>query len=218
MRWPHRIAFIVALVPGGVMVAHDEAPPPIHRREFAFGIGYGHLALDGANAGVLEEQGGLRLDIRYSFPVSREQPAVRAGVGLGLATYLSDKGGDTFEQDGIIYIVPSDRVQLTTIEPELQLSLRHPLGDNFYIEPGVAGTFLVGYYIEGEEIFNFIDKDVEKWRAGGGGRLFLRAAYTRDRWSYGLEGSYSYGWLDFDDGVGGDIQQVYVGVFFARRF
>ena len=191
-------------------------------REFAIGIGYGHLFWDGHNTDALEEQGGVRFDGRVSWPVTEPmtdtRPELRLGMGLGLAVYYSEHGGDVFEEGGFIFIEPEDFEQLTTLEPEIQLSLRLPVGRDLYLEPGVAGTFIAGNFRAGEEFFGFIDEDVNRWRVGGGGRLLLRGAYHRERWAFGVEGSYSYGWLDFGDDIGGDIQQGYFGVFYAHRF
>lgn len=190
-------------------------------RELGFGIGYGHLFLDGFNADALEEQGGFRMEARVSWPITEKmtdtRPELRVGLGLGLAFYISEHGGSVSEDEGILFIEPDDWTQLTTIEPEIQFSLRHPVGHDFYLEPGIAGTFIVGNYIKGEEIWGYVDKEIDRWRVGGGGRLILRGAYRRDRWSFGIEGSYGYGWLDFGDDIGGDIQQGYLGLFYARR-
>jgi hypothetical protein len=205
-------ALLVPVAACGIALGNSEKA----RRELAVGIGYGHLVWDGHNTNELEEQGGLRLDIRYSIPVA-PQPEWRVGAGLGLAFYISEHGGDVFEEGGIIFIRPDDWVQLTNVEPEIQFSLRHPLGDGFYLEPGVAGVFIAGNYRRGEEVFGFVDEDLNRWRVGGGARLFLRAACTRGRSSYGVEGSYSYGWLDFGDDLGGDIQQACLAFFYAYR-
>jgi hypothetical protein len=191
-------------------------------REFAIGAGYGHLFWDGAHTAALEEQGGVRFEGRVSWPVSEPmtdtRPELRLGVGLGVAVYYSEHGGDIFEEDGILFVDPEDFEQLTTLEPEIQFSLRVPVGSDYYLEPGIAGTFIAGNYRTGEDFVGFIDEDVNRWRVGGGGRLILRGAYHRERWSFGIEGSYAYGWLDFGDDIGGDIQQGYLGVFYAHRF
>ena len=191
-------------------------------REFAFGVGYSHLFWDGSNTDALEEQGGVRFNGRVSWPLTEatdeRRPELRLGLGLGLAFYVSEQGGDVFEEDDVIFIDPDDFTQLTSIEPEVQLSLRLPVGYDYYLEPGVGGTFMLGNYVRGEEFFGFVDEDLDRWAAGGGGRIFLRGAYRRERWSVGVEGSYGYGWLHFGDDIGGDIQQGYLGLFYARRF
>ena len=213
----HRITLLLAVV------SSCFAPSALAQyREFAFGVGYGQLFLDGSNAGSLEEQGGVRFEGRVSMPVTEpmteRRPELRLGLGLGLAIYYSEHGGDIFEGDNVIIIEPDDFAQLTTIEPEIQFSLRAPVGPTLYLEPGISGVFIVGNYLRGEEVFGFVDEDLNRWRVGGGGRLFLRGAYHRDNWSAGIEGSYAYGWLDFSDDIGGDIQQGYLGVFYAHRF
>jgi hypothetical protein len=191
-------------------------------REFAFGLGYGHLFLDGHNSDALEEQGGFRLLGRVSWPVTEPMaarvPELRLGLGLGLSFYISEQGGDIEEVGNVIIITPDDWTQLTVIEPEVQFSVRQPVARDYYLEPGIAGVFTIGNYIRGEEVFGFVDDDIDRWRVGGGGRLFLRGGYFRERYSFGIEGSYSYGWLDFGDDIGGDIQQGYLGLFYAQRF
>ena len=191
-------------------------------REFAFGIGYTHLFWDGSNSDALEEQGGLLMEGRVSWPLAQptteNQPELRIGLGLGLTFYVSEQGGDVVEVGNVIIIEPDDWTQLTTITPEVQFSVRQPVGDDYYLEPGVAGVFMLGNYVKGEEVFGFVDEEDDRWAAGGGGRVFLRGAYRRERWSVGLEGSYGYGWLHFGDDIGGDIQQGYFGIFYARRF
>ena len=191
-------------------------------REFAFGISYAHLFWDGSSSDALEEQGGLRLEGRVSWPIAQpmteDRPELRLGLGLGLTFYVSEQGGDVFEEDDVIFIEPDDWNQLTTIAPEVQFSVRQPVRDDLYLEPGVAGVFVLGNYVRGEEFWGFVDEDVDRWAAGGGGRLFVRGAFHRERWSVGLEGSYGYGWLHFGDDIGGDIQRGHLGFFFARSF
>ena len=193
--------------------------------EYAFGVNYSHLFLDGANADELEEQGGLTLNGRVSWPVSPpmtdRRPELRFGVGLNLSFYSSERDADGddddfFDEDEL------DISQLSMITPELQLSVRAPVGRDFYLEPGIAGQFIVGNYWTGEESrwgwWSDVDEEDDIWRVGGGARLFLRGAYQFRRWALGIEGAYSYGWLDFGHDVGGDIQQGYLGVFFAHSF
>ena len=216
MAIPRDLTFGVAVLLCFTCAAYGQ------HREFAFGVGYAQLFWDGHNTDALEEQGGLRMEGRVSWPVTEPmrggRPELRLGAGLGLTFYVSEQGGDFFEEDDIIFIEPDDWTQLTNIEPEIQFSVRQPVGRDLYLEPGIAGTFILGNYVRGEEVFGFIDEDVDRWRVGGGGRLFLRGGYHRGRWGFGVEGSYGYGWLDFGDDIGGDIQQGYLGFFFARRF
>jgi hypothetical protein len=217
MRPTHCFALLGSLALTTAAFAQD--------REFAFGAGYGHLLLDGSNVGDLDEQGGLNLNGRISWPVTpshgERRPELRFGVGVGLGFYAEndDQNNDDefFDEEEI------EVTQLTVISNELQLSYRQPVGREFYLEPGVAGQFLVGNFWAGDKTWlgGFwwdVDEEEDIWRVGGGGRLFLRAAYQQDRWSAGVEGSYSYGYLDFGDGIGGDIQQAYIGVFFAHSF
>ena len=191
-------------------------------REFAFGIAYAHLFWDGTNTDALEEQGGLRIDGRLSWPVTAADdpaaPQLRLGISLALGGFVSEQGGDVFADDDVLYVEPDDWTQLSLIEPEVQVSYRAPLGDDWYAEPGLGASGIVGNYVRGEEFFGFVDEDVDRWRLGAAGRVFLRVAYRRGRNAWGLEGSYSYGWLDFGDDIGGDIQRGHLAFFFARSF
>ena len=212
MRSTHLFAFVATIAACGLAYGQD--------REFAFGAGYSHLFLDGSRAEELDEQGGLRLEGRISWPITAplndHRPELRFGAGLGLSYFINDTDDD-FDDD-TFFDEESDYTQVTTIVPEIQLSLRAPIGSMYYIEPGVAGQFIVGNYLRGEQSWWDFDEEVDIWRVGGGGRLFLRGAYQHDRWSLGIEGSYSYGWLDFGHDIGGDIQTGYLGVFFAHSF
>jgi hypothetical protein len=214
-----------AIVATAAFVAIASAPASgqdvRNEREWAVDIGYSHLFLDGSNAGPLEEQGGLRGHGRVSWPVNRQRPNLRVGVGLSLTSYVSEDGGefeDDDDHDGWYFYVPDDWNHLFIIEPELQASWRHPIKENLYLEPGVAASMLVGNFVRGEESFGFVDEDIDRWDVGAAGRVFLRGALTSGRWSFGLEGSYSFGWLSFGDDIGGDIQRGHLGFFFARSF
>ena len=190
-------------------------------REWAAGLGYGHLFLDGSNADELEEQGGLILNGRVSTPVGRptdgRQPELRFGAGLNLAFYRSEREDDFDDDDDFFDDDEVDVTQVSMIVPELQLSVRQPIG-RIYLEPGIAGQFILGNFWAGEESWWDVDEEEDIWRVGGGARVFLRGAYQWDRWFLGVEGSYSYGWLDFGHDIGGDIQQGFIGVFFGRTF
>jgi hypothetical protein len=208
----------------GLLVVAGAKPAAAQDREFAFGVGYGHLFWDGSHTGPLEEQGGLVLDGRLTWAVTPDagpgRTELRVGFGLDLAFYVSqDNDGDVEVINGIAFITGSDYTALSVIAPQVELSLRQPVFDeHWYIEPGIAGVFMIGNYTTGQDFFWFVDQDVNDWRVGGGGKAFLRFAYTKDRWSIGAEGSYGYGWLDFGHDIGGDIQQAYFGVFYAQRF
>jgi hypothetical protein len=198
------VAALLAAAAGGDVLAQD--------REFAAGIGYGHLFWDGNNAGPLEEQGGLVFDARVTWAPTPRQPRLRVGVDLDLAFYFStDDSDDDFS--GV-----NDFAQLSVIAPALEVAWRHPIDEHWYLEPGLAGVLTIGNYTTGQELFGFVDRDENRWRVGGGGKTFLRLAYAQDRWAAGVEGSYTYGWLDFGEEIGGETRQAYVRLFYSRRF
>jgi hypothetical protein len=194
-------------------------------RDFGFSLGYAHLFWDGTNTDVLEEQGGLRFDGRFTWPVGTpadsSAPHLRLGLGVAIEGFISEQGGeieDDDDDDGFIFITPDDWNQLSIIEPELQLSVRGALGPDWYLEPGFGASAIVGNYVRGEEVFGFVDEDIDRWRLGAAGRLFVRLAWRRGRSAWGIEGSYSYGWIDFGDDIGGDIQRGHLTFFYARSF
>jgi hypothetical protein len=196
-------------------------PAFAQQREFQFGIGYGHLFWDGFNSRELKEQGGVRVDGRVTWCADEHHfPQLRVGAGATLGFYVSnDNRGDVVVVNDLVFFEASNYTQLSLFTPELEVSWRQWLDQRWYLEPGAAATFLVGNYVKGEEFLGYVDEDIDRWRVGGGGRAFVRLGYNGwDRWSVGLEGSYAYGWLDFGDDVGGDIQQAYLGIFAAYRF
>lgn len=186
-------------------------------REVAFGAGYGQLFLDGHYAGPLEEQGGVRMNLRFPWPASERRPELRVGAGVGLAFYVSEQEQDEFD-DNDFFFVPDKYTQLTVISPNVEAAWRQPVGERFYLEPGPALDLLVGNFIRGDELFGFVDDHFNRWAVGVAGREFLRAAFRREEWSFGVELSYSYGYLDFGHDIGGETQQAYVGLFFAHSF
>jgi len=213
-----------ALLLAGLLIAGASQRAAAQDREFAFGLGYGQLFWDGSHTGPLEEQGGLVLDGRLTWAVTPNagpgRPELRVGFGLDLAFYVSqDDDGEITIINDVAFVTGSDFTALSTIAPQIEISLRQPIFDeHWYVEPGIAGVFMVGHYTRGQDFFWFVDEDENEWRVGGGGKAFLRFAYTQDEWSIGAEGSYSYGWLDFGHDIGGDIQQGYFGLFYAHKF
>jgi hypothetical protein len=212
------------LIVAGLFVAATAQRAAAQDREFAFGIGYGHLLWEGSNVGPLEEHGGLVLDGRLTWAVTPDaapgRPELRVGFGVDLSFYISqDDDGEVTIINGVAFVTGSDYTSLSVLAPQAEVSLRLPIFDeHWYVEPGVAGVFMVGHYTQGEDFFWFVDEDENEWRVGGGGKAFLRIAYTKDDWSIGAEGSYSYGWLDFGHHIGGEIQQAYLGLFYAHKF
>ena len=205
------------------VVGAERASAEDQDREFAFGLGYSHLFWDGSHSKPLDEQGGLVLDGRLTWavtPVAPERPQLRVGVGLDLAFYGSyDDDGTAFIDDDVIIITGDDYTRLSIIAPQVEVSWRQPIaGAQWYLEPGLAGVFMVGNYTTGQDFVWFVDQDENRWNVGGGGKAFLRLAYQRERWGLGVQGSYGYGWLDFGDDIGGDIQQGSIGVFYSHRF
>ena len=199
-----------------------QTPARAQDREFHFGLGYSHLFWDGHNSDALSEQGGARFEGRVSWcPDQARLPALRVGAGLSFTGFYSyDSDDDFVVVDDIVFFTADDFSQLSLITPEAEVSYRLDLPDDrWYFEPGLAASFFVGNYVKGEEVIGYVDTDIDRWNVGGGGRAFLRLAYRPEpRFAIGLEGSYSFGWIDFGDDIGGDIQQGYLGFYIAHKF
>src|SRR5215212_4341827 len=56
------------------------------KKEWGISFGYSHLSLDDAS-GELGEQGGFRVEPRFSWQPFGDRPELRFGIGLGLSYY-----------------------------------------------------------------------------------------------------------------------------------
>ena len=89
----------------------------------------------------------------------------------------------------------------------------------WFIEPGVGVGVVIGQYWVGESFGGWVDEDFSEWDATIAGRPFLRAGYQRDRWVFGLEGSYAFGGkLHFTDAIEGDVTEWRAGGFFGVKW
>lgn len=107
------------------------------------------------------------------------------------------------------------------ITPELQLSWRQPIFSRWFVEGGAGlGAVIANYQADGIS-FDLDDlDDVDEWAVGFGVRPFVRAGYAWDRLLLGVEASYRWTNLEFDDDdidVEGDLDQFMVGGFIGIR-
>jgi hypothetical protein len=198
------------------------------RSEFDVSVGWAHASFHSRLSKDLREQDGVRLEPRYSFALWRERPEVRLGFGLGLSTFYEENDSDASEGggfgDGGFIFEPADQFeQLTLIVPEFQLSWRQPIGpqqrsDHFWAEAGVGVAPVIGNYRNGDAAFGELFTDQSRWDCNVGVRPFLRAAWQRKNWLLGAEASYLWTNLDFGDGLNGDVQEIYAGLFIGYRW
>ena len=111
--------------------------------------------------------------------------------------------------------------QLLLITPELQLSWRQPLFRRWFVEGGAGvGVVIANYQADGITLELEDLDDVDEWAVGFGVRPFVRAGYAWDRLLLGVEASYRWTNLEFDDDdldVEGDLDQLMVGGFIGIR-
>ena len=116
------------------------------------------------------------------------------------------------------FVIRSIRHEATS-DPSVVASVPGRMCATNHFMPRLAASLFIGNYVKGEEVIGYVDTDIDRWNVGGGGRAFLRLAYRPEpRFAIGLEGSYSFGWIDFGDDIGGDIQQGYLGFYIAHKF
>ena len=199
---------------------------PAEAADVTFGIGYSRLELDGSE-GPFDEEDGVRFDGRFTFaPGGEDLEQLRLGFGLSISGFekrVDDDDAVIIIDDEVFFLDSDDVESLTLISPEVSLSWRQVvLGDEdnaFILEPGVAGTLIVGNYWVGDTTWFAVDEDIDEWDVTVGVRPFLRAGYQGQRLLIGAELAYLLGGsLDFTDDVGGDVSEFYAGFFVGGRW
>ena len=109
-------------------------------------------------------------------------------------------------RNGTLIFAGSSDVPLWLLEPELRVSWRQYFGDNFFVEPGVAGGIAFGFFSLNPADGGTGDS-YEKDDSTVFGRVFLRAGAR-----------VSGGKLDFGGGAAGDLSEFYIGIFGALSF
>jgi hypothetical protein len=204
-----RIAAVVLIVCGASTALADD-------REFSFSIGYAHLSFDNEVLDDLDHEGGLRFEPRFTWPVFHHDPRLRIGVGVGLSFFYDEH--ETGEEFGGFADI-EDFEEISLIVPEFQATWRQMLGANWFVEGGVGVGAVFGSFRAGEVVFDeLFDQDVSEWDLGFGVRPLVRGFFMNERWAAGLEGSYLFTDLDFGGGLRGNVEELYVGLFYTFRF
>jgi hypothetical protein len=189
------------------------------------GLGYSRLQLDGNNKDAKDldhsDSAGLDLAFKWRVPPST---GLRLGIGLTASGYR-----DEFHvTDPITF----DRVhryrELDLVVPELRIGYNVPIGGNFFIEPSLGvglaaadyrtGTIHHHHHHHDDEDYTYDDDDNDTFRANLALRPRIQAGVGGDHWKLGLEASYLFTHLDFGNGIGGDVNELYGGAFFRVSF
>jgi hypothetical protein len=175
----------------------------------AFGFGLGDID----DFTGLDDATGIAGEIRFTRPFFVKQ--LRIGSAIGVSLYEEDaEDNDLFELEG--------DEELLLITPELQLSWRQPIFRRWFVEGGAGvGVVIANYQADGIEADLGDLDDIDEWAIGLGVRPFVRAGYAFDRLLLGVEASYRWTNLEFDDGdldVEGDLDQFMIGGFVGVRF
>jgi len=182
-----------------------------------FGLGYSRLSIDGNNAKDLDNADGAQINATFTLKPSPAQ-GLRIGFGLEASSYRND-----FHQTDPFTGFEIHRYhELDLFIPEVSVGYHIPI-DHFFIEPSLGvglavGTYSVGHVHHHHDDFDESDVDRDITRANVALRPKLQIGYARDHWGAGVEASYLWTHLHFDDGIGGDVGEAYVGGFFRLSF
>lgn len=200
--------------------AADPVDEPDYDNEFALGVGYSRVDFS-APANELD---AIHFSPYLSFAPLPQLSQLRLGAGLGLTFSLEDVGGVISSGGGGGVAVGSGDTSLLLFQPDLTLSWRQPLGDEdvgFFVEPGVAGGGTIGFFDVDDEAYELAGGtgDPDEWDSTFHARAFLRAGLRVTGGLAGLEAGYLRGGhLDFGNDAGGDLEELYVGIFGALKF
>jgi hypothetical protein len=198
---------------------------PGPRSEIAFTLSYADLAaeLDADAFGFglgdvedftgLDDASGIAAEVRFTRAFFLKQ--LRIGSAIGVSLYEEEA------EDNELFELEGDE-ELLLITPELQLSWRQPIFRRWFVEGGAGvGAVIANYQADGIDLDAEDLDDIDEWAVGFGVRPFVRAGYALDRLLLGVEASYRWTNLEFDDDeidVEGDLDQFMVGGFVGLRF
>jgi hypothetical protein len=146
----------------------------------------------------IDNEWGVWLAPSFSFSPVSSTPEFRLGAGVSFAWVSVDTDSDT----GTLF--NTGDADLYLITPELLISWRQPIGDHFYLEPGIGVGAVIG----------LLDSFGTESDVGYSIRPYIRAGYDAARWSAGMEAAYRFGQLDLGGGSS-DLQNFSIGVFIS---
>lgn len=193
-------------------------------------LGYAHVQMQEQEglAPIVDDQGGARgalgIDAALSKSTSNGSGA-RLGGRFVFSGFREDVGERIVAGEPLLEI--EDFVDLSLFTPQFVASYRQVIGDGHgpgaFIEPGFGAGPTIGVMSFGSELqfddhpvgTSFGDSEVE---LGVSLNPFLRGGYTNGRLFIGAEGGYQWTLLEFDDALGEDPSEWYIGFFFGMQF
>jgi hypothetical protein len=204
------VGLLVLLSIGAVSRADSTSGP---YSEFAFGIGYAHDEV-GGDSSALHSMDALRLEPSLTFAPFARLPQFRAGGAFGISMVIDNSSRTIISNGGTVIITGSSEVPFLTLEPEMRVSWRQPVGGTFFIEPGIGlGAAFAHLSLSSD------NASIDKWGSCFDARAFLNIGLEAPGGHAGLQLSYMHGGpLDFGQNAQGDLNQFYVGLFWGTRF
>lgn len=196
--------------------------------QFNFMLAYGQVEMEEREGlePVVNDQGGGRFAIGFDtlvHPTSDNGSGARLGGRFIYSIYREDVGDRIVAEEPLLEI--EDFVDLDLFTPQFSASYRQVLGNRRrggFIEPGVGLGVSIGVLSFGSE-FQFDDQplgttyDDSEVELGVSVNPFLRGGMSFGRYLIGAEGGYQWTMLEFDDALGADPREWYLGLFFAMR-
>jgi hypothetical protein len=191
--------------------------------EFAVGVGYSHVTFNSGSP-LLDDRDCIHLDSFFSGSPFPQLPGLRVGAAVGFSAALDNTRSAFISSGGQTIFISGSDVSLLLFEPELRVAWRHSFGDYnlSYVEAGVAGGGVIAWLsADGQDeaqpkgtTASFDESDVS-WSA----RAFVRLGFPVPDGIVGVEASYLRGGnMKFADGVSGDVEDFYIGVYGALTF
>jgi hypothetical protein len=219
MRNVFWVVVLIGMLAGIRSAFADSSPYPTpnpYRSEFLLGVGYSNISV---GSSLLSNEGAVHFNPSLTFAPFQRLPQLRMGANVGVSLVLDNSSRTLIIDNGQVLFIGSSDVPLWTLEPEACISWRQNFGhsNEFYIEPGVAGGGMFGFLHLQSEEENVANYDANSQT--GYGKVFLRAGLRVPYGSAGIEGSYlAGGRMNFGNGISGDVQEWYIGIFGALEF
>ena len=144
---------------------------------------------------------------------------IRIGGRVGFTATREEFGDRPADDTGFLEI--EDFIDLTLISPQITVSYRQQLtGDadlgGLFIEPGIGGGAAVGILSFGQDLEfgnDTIGRDVDdtETEVGFSVQPYLRFGYDTGELLLAAEGGYMWTDVDFEDDLGADPREAYVG-------
>lgn len=164
------------------------------------GFGYSKLSIDGEHGADLD---GWGFALHFQFWPGTEKEGLLARFGIQ-GTW--NNGDSDLDPDNIFYSEKIWNVNMLT--PQVEVGLRKEIGTSLFVEPSVAVGWAIALY---EPRYIFDEEDIA---TGLAVRPGLIIGLGSNRPCLGIDLSYGLVQIDFEDGVGDNNHDLYLGVCF----